>query len=132
MLLPPRPRILVPQPRHRHRTAGSAADAKGGGSASWSYSPSQLRGRNGERFTHHCTPGGTFHLVWGTDIYSDDSAVCVAAVHMGLITYAQGGTVAFEIRPGQPSYTGSARNGVQTGNWGSWPGSFVLVGAQGQ
>jgi len=95
-------------------------------SASWSYSPSPLRGRNGQRFTHHCTPGGNFHLVWGTDVYTDDSSVCVAAVHAGLITYASGGTVTFEIRAGQTGYTGSVRNGVPSGNWGTWPGSFVF------
>jgi hypothetical protein len=67
--------------------------------------------------------------VWGTDIYTDDSSVCTAAVHAGLITLAGGGAVTIEIRAGESSYTGSARNRVKSGDWGSYQGSFAFVGA---
>jgi hypothetical protein len=92
----------------------------------WNTTAQAFRGQNGQRYTYFCPAGGSYFTVWGTDVYTDDSAVCVAAVHVGLITYASGGHVTFEIRPGQDSYVGSLRNGVQTHNWGSWPGSFVF------
>jgi hypothetical protein len=92
----------------------------------WNTTATAFRGQNGQRFTYYCPPDGSYFTVWGTDIYTDDSAVCVAAVHVGLITYASGGHVTFEIRSGQDSYVGSLRNGVQTFNWGSWPGSFIF------
>jgi hypothetical protein len=96
----------------------------------WPTTASSMRGRNGERFTIVCPAGGTSHAVWGTDLYTDDSSVCVAAVHVGAIGFTAGGTVTFEIRPGSSGYDGSLRNGVQSIGWGgSWGGSFVIVDA---
>jgi hypothetical protein len=69
--------------------------------------------------------------VWGTDVYTDDSSVCTAAVHAGLITLAGGGTVTAEIRPGQSSYKGSTRNGITSSPYASWLGSFIFPGASG-
>ncbi len=63
--------------------------------------------------------------VWGTDIYTDDSGVCVAAVHAGVISLAGGG-VKVTAEVGQDAYTGSARNGVTTSNYGAWSGSFTV------
>jgi hypothetical protein len=92
----------------------------------WSTHATAFRGQIGQRFTYFCPPNGSAFTVWGTDIYTDDSAVCVAAVHVGLITFASGGHVTFQMRPGQASYVGSTRNGVTTSNWGSWPGSYIF------
>ncbi|XP_040216245.1 uncharacterized protein LOC120945822 [Rana temporaria] len=69
--------------------------------------------------------GGT---VWGTDVYTDDSSICKAAIHAGILGN-NGGLVTVGKRPGQQSYSGSARNGVTTINYGSWPGSFVFHGS---
>lgn len=63
--------------------------------------------------------------VWGTDIYTDDSAVCVAAVHAGAIT-TDGGVIRVTMLEGQESYTGSERNGVTTQDYDSWGGSFSV------
>jgi hypothetical protein len=65
--------------------------------------------------------------VWGTDVYTDDSSVCTAAVHVGKITIDAGGPVEIEIRPGQDSYQGSQRNGITTLGYPRWDGSFVFV-----
>jgi len=64
----------------------------------------------------------------GVDIYTDDSSVCTAAVHAGLITLAQGGRVVIEIRDGLEAYEGGAANGITTLEYASWPGSFVFPG----
>jgi hypothetical protein len=67
----------------------------------WDFSPGNAhRGKNGQRFQHVCPANGcnTGNLS-GTDEYSDDSSVCLAAVHAGLITFRDGGTVTYEIAP---------------------------------
>ncbi|TAJ09996.1 MAG: hypothetical protein EPO61_04595 [Nitrospirae bacterium] len=95
----------------------------------WADTPKELRGRNGQQFTYVCPPNGTPARVWGTDIYTDDSSICAAAVHAGRITSIAGGTVTIEIRPGQSSYMGTGRNEVLSEGYGAWHGSFALAGA---
>ncbi len=99
----------------------------GQGGSGWNADARHLRGRNGQRFSYGCPAGGGARTVWGSDLYTDDSSVCTAAVHAGRITLASGGTVTIEIRPGQSSYSASTRNGITTRSYGSWPGSFVIV-----
>lgn len=94
--------------------------------ATWSLNATQHRGANDTRITYTCPPGGAFGSVWGTDVYTDDSSICTAAVHAGLIGQS-GGTVTIEIRRGEPSYKGSVRNGVSSGDYGQWSGSYVFV-----
>ncbi len=69
----------------------------------------------------NCTSGS----VWGSSLYTTDSALCVAAVHAGIIKEA-GGPVRVKLFPGQPSYTGTFSNGVTTQNWGSYDQSFKV------
>lgn len=63
--------------------------------------------------------------VWGTVVYSDDSSVCSAARHAGLVGPA-GGTTLITISAGMPGYRGSTMNGVTTLDWGQWGRSFVF------
>ena len=91
--------------------AAPGGTAPGQGGSGWGANASHLRGQNGKRFAYTCPAGGGAGTVWGSGTYTDDSSVCTAAVHAGLITLAGGGTVTIEIRPGLPSYTGSTRNG---------------------
>ncbi|MEX0717099.1 MAG: LCCL domain-containing protein, partial [Planctomycetaceae bacterium] len=62
--------------------------------------------------------------VWGSDIYTDDSTLAVAAVHAGVLQDGQTGIVKVTILPGRDSYTGSTRNGVTTHDYGAWAGSY--------
>jgi LCCL domain-containing protein len=91
---------------------------------SWHADATKYRGANGGHFTFDCLPGGSLNPVWGTDVYTDDSSVCTAAVHAGLITLDQGGIVVIEIRRGQDAYVGTTRNGVRTSGYEQWDGSF--------
>jgi hypothetical protein len=77
-----------------------------------------------------------WRALYGTDIYTDDSVVCQAAVHAGKIT-TRGGTFTIEILPGQSYYAGSPRNGVisaryppEGSNGPPWGGSFAFRDAQ--
>ena len=94
----------------------------------WGAHAASYRGQNGQRMRFLCPASGTPGGVWGTDVYTDDSSICTAAVHVGLISTGSGGPVQIEIRPGLPGYVGSARNGVSTAGYGAWHGSYVFVG----
>lgn len=98
-----------------------------GGSGAWSTNARAQRGQNGQSVTVQCTPGGTLGNVWGTDVYTDDSSICSAAVHAGRITLAQGGAVTAFIHPGRSRYAGTARNGVTTRDFAVYPGSFAFT-----
>lgn len=76
-----------------------------------------------EALTCVCPPGLASGTVWGTDIYTNDSSVCRAAVHAGVIT-TDGGSITAHPAPGQASYIGTNRNGVTTSNYGAWGSSF--------
>ncbi len=73
-------------------------------------------------------PGGAFGTVWGSGTYTDDSSVCTAGVHAGVISQQGGGVVVIVISPGLSSYEGSTSNGVTSVGYGSWYGSFQVVG----
>jgi len=96
----------------------------------WATNATGYRGEDGTIVGYECQPNldrvvvGT---VWGTGTYSDDSSVCAAGVHAGAITFADGGVVVFEVMAGQESYTGSNQNGVESANWPSWAGSFLIL-----
>jgi LCCL domain len=93
----------------------------------WAASANTYRENIGEHYDYDCPAGGTPHTVWGTDIYTDDSSVCTAAVHLGEITLEDGGSVTIEMAEGLDSYEGTERNGIETLSYPSWPGSFVFV-----
>ncbi|UCD25197.1 MAG: hypothetical protein JSW51_04545 [Gemmatimonadota bacterium] len=78
----------------------------------WKTNATELTGLNGFRGEVICPPGGTAAAVWGTEVYAGESSICTAAVHAGLISFRDGGTVTFEIFPGVLSYEGTERNGV--------------------
>ena len=65
--------------------------------------------------------------MWGTDIYTTDSSICRAAVHSGVIP-SSGGSVTVKGAPGCSAYTGTDRNGIKTGKWGSYQDSFYFPG----
>lgn len=70
----------------------------------------------------NCPTQGT---LWGSRYYTDDSPVCLAAVHSGQITQ-EGGTFPFTLAEGQQTYVGSERNGVRSSDYGPFGGSFVF------
>lgn len=84
-----------------------------------------FRGRYGEafKFLVQGTDTGKF---WGTEIYTDDSRLSLAAVHSGSLQIGEYGIVEVTVLPGQDHYTGSAQNGVTSEDYGAWPGSYSL------
>lgn len=98
---------------------------------SWQATAQSLAGRIGERFSYLCPPNGVNWFIYGTDVYTSDSSVCTAAVHMGLITLTTGGVATIEMRPGQQSYQSSDRNDIHSAAYGPWGASYVFVGPDG-
>ncbi|WP_024544409.1 LCCL domain-containing protein [Picosynechococcus sp. NKBG15041c] len=98
----------------------------------WDSTPGSFSiGENiGDRYRFTCPAVAelqTQALIWGTDTYTNDSAICVAAVHAGKITALAGGPVTIEITPGEDSYSGGDRNGVVSADYGPWGSSFIFV-----
>lgn len=85
-----------------------------------------LAGEVGTEMTISCPADCTENIIWGTDVYTNDSSVCTAAVHAGAITSA-GGDVTLEFVEGLDEHPASDQNGVSSSSWGSWETSFTFV-----
>lgn len=94
----------------------------------WVQTATRLRDSIGVRYSYICPALGDAipGTVWGTDLYTDDSSICAAAVHAGAIGTG-GGLVTIEIAAGQAAYQGMVRNGIATNPWGSYLGSFRVI-----
>ena len=117
-------------------TSTSVPDATGGLHAdqqaedtTWESNASDFRGEDGQTVLFACPRGGAASSVWGSGPYTDDSSVCTAAVHAGLITLQQGGWVVIEIGGGQAGFMSTERHGITTSDYESWPGSYRFPNA---
>ena len=63
----------------------------------WIVDAQEHRAEIGKTFEYDCPAGGEADRIWGVETYTDDSSVCTAAVHVGLITFAKGGKVEIEM-----------------------------------
>lgn len=93
---------------------------------SWEQTAQAYRGQT-QDVTLYCSGNGQLGNVWGSDVYSDDSSICSAAVHGGLITVENGGAIAIRPLPGESFYASSTQNGVTSAFWTSWFGSFTFT-----
>ena len=73
--------------------------------------------------------GSTGGNVWGSDVYTADSAVARAAVHAGVVRTGETKIVRVKVLPGQSSYSSTSRNGVTTSNWGGYGLSYSFLGS---
>jgi beta-lactamase regulating signal transducer with metallopeptidase domain len=77
----------------------------------------------GQSFYFRVT-GSTSGPIWGTDVYTHDSALAAAAVHAGVLQPGESGVVKVTMLPALPQYHGSTNNGVTSGQWDN-DGSYV-------
>lgn len=73
-----------------------------------------------------CPKEGTAQLVYGSDVYTQYSSICTAAVHAGLFSLADGGIVTIEYGPGRSIYGSTVRHGIKSHPSGEYPRSFVV------
>jgi hypothetical protein len=73
------------------------------------------------------TPGTTYYFrvtgaadgsLWGTDVYTGDSALATAAVHAGAVTDGETAVVRVTVMPPLAQYQGSVRHGVTSHDYG--------------
>jgi hypothetical protein len=103
--------------------AGQGSEQKSGQDIGQCTSATKWRG-TGEIL--NCACPANFSVkgpIWGTDIYTDDSYICKAALHAGRIGRS-GGQVSIRMIAGQSSYTGTRRNGVTSLAYRSYAGSY--------
>jgi len=105
------------------------AGADGGGViAQDARSAAECPDRLGENAALLCScpaAAATAGQVWGSQVYTDDSNICRAAVHAGAID-ADGGLVSVVADHGRQAYAGSLRHGVASENWGRWQRSIIF------
>ncbi|CAH1238319.1 CRISPLD1 [Branchiostoma lanceolatum] len=91
----------------------------------------ESRNMDGDTYTVTCPSGCASNgkTVWGTDVYTDDSSICRAAIHAGRISDSGGDVTVYKL-PGEGSYSGTTQNGVQTAPYGAWGGSFAFSSGQ--
>ena len=99
--------------------------------AGCSFEANQLHGEPGSIHRVSCPPHCTADLppwggAWGTDTYSGNSRICVAAIHAGLSSDAGGGEFTLILGDKRPAFRGSKRNGVESRDLGAQDVSFRL------
>jgi hypothetical protein len=65
--------------------------------------------------------------IWGTDSYTTDSRLAMAAVHAGVLQAGETGVVYVKVTPSPASFTGSVRNGVSTSGYGTYTAAYEFV-----
>jgi hypothetical protein len=115
-------RILagVPGKRLREITDGTPIEI------TWSTSAKYLRGSVGTDHVMLCPRGGALRPVWGNEVYSDESSICAAAVHAGLIELASGGAVTLRVDGAREDFRAKAKNGIASLAWEKSEGSFTF------
>lgn len=78
----------------------------------------------GDEVDFECSADGDPRAIWGANIYTTDSSVCTAAVHVGLIDLEEGGEVTILISEGLDEYARLESNGIESRDYGSYSSSF--------
>ena len=87
-----------------------------------------LSGRSNATFAFVCPPSRpSGYVIWGTGYYTDDSPICPAALHAGVIGW-DGGPGVLVISPGRTSYKGSLQHGLASRDFGFFRGSYYFQG----
>ncbi len=65
--------------------------------------------------------------LWGTDIYTGDSALAAAAVHAGLVKVGETAVVRVIVEQPRSTYQGSVRNGITSQDYGQYGTAYRLA-----
>ena len=66
--------------------------------------------------------------LWGTDVYTGDSALAVAAVHAGHVKAGEMAIVKVKVVSPPPAFAGSVRHGVTSHDFGRYGSAYSLAG----
>lgn len=70
--------------------------------------------------------GENYGMVWGTDVYTTDSALACAAIHAGVLRKGERKVIRVTIVRPPASFQGSRRNGVTSASYGPYPGAYRI------
>lgn len=92
----------------------------------------------GETTTCYCRYVDLGGMVWGVDLYTNDSSICTAAIHAGILRPRPDGNGGVEFsnlvemvgRPGCPYYKGQAAFGITSQPYHGWNASFYFPATQ--
>jgi hypothetical protein len=70
--------------------------------------------------------GETEGPLWGTDVYTGDSTLAVAAVHAGLVKPGDSAVIKVTVVAPLTQYQGCARNGVTSHDFGRYGSAYRL------
>ena len=65
-------------------------------------------------------------MAWGTDVYSGDSRIALAAVHAGLVKVGHKAVIRVVSVAPPPAFTGSLRHGVTTHDFGRYGSAYTI------
>jgi hypothetical protein len=86
--------------------------------------------QQGKVFAFKVTGTAAGGSVWGSDTYTTDSKLSMAAVHAGVVKVGETGIVHLKIIPSPPSFAGTTRHGITTSNYGRYTAAYqILKGA---
>jgi hypothetical protein len=71
--------------------------------------------------------GSSEGIVWGDNIYTDDSNIAKAAVLEGKCQLGQEKIVGIKMIEGKSSYSSASRYGVSSVTYGYWPASYIFT-----
>ena len=65
--------------------------------------------------------------LWGTDVYTGDSALATAAVHAGVVKVGETAVVKVVVEKPLPRYPGSTRHGVASHDFGPFATAYRIA-----
>lgn len=80
----------------------------------------------GKTYYFEVTGSTTGGSVWGSEVYTYDSRLAVAAVHSGALKEGETGIVEVTLLQSPNPHTGSTANGVTTSSWGVYSASYTV------
>jgi hypothetical protein len=92
----------------------------------WDTTASGFKGSPGTTYKFQCPDNGIARPIFGSDIYTDYSSICTAAVHAGVLTLKDGGIITMEYRPGRSIYGSTVRHDVTSITTGEHTRSFII------
>jgi hypothetical protein len=89
--------------------------------------PGNLEGRGpvGKTFRFRVT-GVVTGFIWGTDVYTTDSALATVAVHAGVLKAGETAVVKVTMVAPPAAFTGSTRNGVTSSPYMAYPSAYKV------
>jgi hypothetical protein len=81
----------------------------------------------GKTFKFRVTGNPAAGSVWGTDVYTTDSALAAVVVHAGVLKPGETGVVKVTMLPSPPAFVGSVRNGVASAPYQQYPAAYKVA-----